>query len=308
MLTDPAGHVPVLADEVMDLLSPRGGQTVVDATLGLGGHARLLAEAIGPTGTLVGFDVDPANLETARDRLSSAPCSVRVMHGNFAELADGLAELGIKQVDVILADLGVSSTQLDEGDRGFSFLRDGPLDMRMDPRLTETAADLVNRLKERPLGDLIYYNAQETASRKIARYICEVRRSGRITRTSQLAQVVADALRVNPDSRRTKIHPATKTFQALRMAVNNEIGCLESLLAAAPGLLRPDGRIGIIAFHSGEDKPVKLDFRKRKGEGVYELLTKRPVVASEQERATNPRSRSAKLRVARRLPTATHTG
>jgi 16S rRNA (cytosine1402-N4)-methyltransferase len=174
--------------------------------------------------------------------------------------------------------------------------------MRMDSRLTTKAVDLVNRLKERELGDLIYYNAQEHGSRRIARRICEVRRQGRIKTTGQLAEVVAGALRVNPKSHKAKIHPATRTFQALRIAVNDEIGCLDKLLEAAPGLLNPGGRVGVIAFHSVEDKPVKLDFRKRKGEGIYRVETKRPIVADDAERRSNPRARSAKLRVAVRLP------
>ena len=210
--------------------------------------------------------------------------------------------MGVGGVDVLLADLGVSSTQLDDAARGFSFQRDGPLDMRMDPRLTVTAADLVNRLKERELGDLLYYNAQEMASRKIARRVCHVRREGRITTTGRLAEIVAAALRVDPASRKAKIHPATRTFLALRMAVNDESPRLLQLLAGAPDILNPEGRIGVIAFHSVEDKPVKTDFRQRKAEGIYRIVTKKPVVASPEERRSNPRSRSAKLRVAVRLP------
>jgi 16S rRNA (cytosine1402-N4)-methyltransferase len=203
---------------------------------------------------------------------------------------------------VLFADLGVSSTQLEDASRGFSFQRDGPLDMRMDPRLEVTAADLVNRLKERQLGDLFYHNAQEFRARRIARRICEARRDKRITRTGQLVRIVAGALGVDADSRRAKIHPATRTFMALRIAVNQEITNLESLLAAAPERLRPGGRIGIIAFHSVEDKPVKMDFRRRKNDGIYRIVTKKPVTADAEERRSNPRARSAKLRVAIRLP------
>ena len=173
--------------------------------------------------------------------------------------------------------------------------------MRMDPRLTVTAADLVNGLKDRELGDLLYYNAQETASRRISKRICAVRREGRITTTGALARIIADVLGVDPESRKAKIHPATRTFMALRMAVNDEIPCLEALLAAAPDVLGPGGRLAIIAFHSVEDKPVKTDFRKRKAEGIYNILTKKPIVAGAEERRANPRSRSAKLRVAVRV-------
>jgi 16S rRNA (cytosine1402-N4)-methyltransferase len=294
---DPLGHTPVLTRAVCELLAARPGDTVVDATVGAGGHARLLAKSLGggpARGCLIGLDVDPVNLELARKRLADCPCRVELLHANFAELGAALETVGVSQVDVLFADLGVSSTQLDDAERGFSFRRDGPLDMRMDPRLRVRAADLVNRLKERELG--------EPASRKIARRICEVRREGRITRTGQLADIVAQAVRVDPDARPGRIHPATRVFLALRMAVNDEPAALVTLLEAAPAVLGPGGRFGVIAFHSVEDKPVKLDFRRRRKEKVYELLTTRPVVAEEAERRDNPRSRSAKLRVAVRLP------
>lgn len=296
------GHTPVLVEQVCTLLAPEPGQVVVDATIGTAGHASLFVDCIGEAGTLIGLDVDPKNLAIARDRLADATCRVELRHGNFRELADVLRSIGVEQVDVLFADLGVSSTQLDDVSRGFSFRGDAPLDMRLDPRLKTTAADLVNRLKERELGDLLYFNAQETQSRRIAKRICHVRREGRITRTEHLVRVVCDAMHVNPLSRKSKIHPATRTFQALRMAVNDEIPCLESLLKAAPSVLKPGGRIGVIAFHSVEDRPVKLDFRERKNEGVYGVVTKKPVVADAVERQANPRSRSAKLRVAVRLP------
>ncbi|MGB2987734.1 MAG: 16S rRNA (cytosine(1402)-N(4))-methyltransferase RsmH [Phycisphaerae bacterium] len=299
---EPGGHTPALTRAVCELLDVRPGETIVDATVGLGGHARLFAEALGPEGTLIGLDVDPANLELARRALEGAACRVELLHANFAELRETLDSIGIAAVDVLFADLGVSSTQLDDAGRGFSFQRDGPLDMRMDPRLKVTAADLVNRLKERELGDVFYHNAQELAGRKIARRICERRREGRITTTGRLAKIVATAVGVDPTSRKSKIHPATRCFMALRIAVNDEIRCLEALLAAASELLRPGGRIGVIAFHSVEDKPVKMDFRKRKNEGIYRIVTKKPVTADAEERQSNPRSRSAKLRVAIRLP------
>ena len=311
MESDTAGHIPVLSEQVCRLLEVKPGETVVDATVGLAGHAMLFFEALAREGTLVGLDADPANLAIGRRRLiraaavedgsSQSPIRIELVHANFAELETVLSRLGIRSVDVIFADLGMSSTQLDDAERGFSFQRDGPLDMRMDPRIKVTAADLVNRLGERELGDLIYHNSQERASRRIARRICEVRRQKRITTTSALVEVIANALRVNPASRRSRIHPATKTFQALRMAVNEETRCLGALLDAAPRLLAPDGRIGIVAFHSVEDKAVKLNFRARSSDGIYRIVTKRPVTAEEAERQANPRSRSAKLRVATRL-------
>lgn len=295
------GHTPVLPRDVDELLAVREGETVVDLTVGLGGHAWRFAQRLGPAGTLIGLDVDPANLAAARERLAPGTCRVELLHANFAEVGAVLASLELAGADVLLADLGVSSTQLDVGARGFSFQQDGPLDMRMDPRLGSTAADLINRLKEKELSDLLYYNAQETGARRISRRICEERREGRITTTVRLASIVADALGMDPQSRRDKIHPATRTFLALRMAVNDEIGCLRKLLSAAPGVLKAGGRFGVIAFHSVEDKEVKRDFRQRKTEGVYRILTKKPIVADGAERAVNPRSRSAKLRVVERL-------
>ncbi len=296
------GHTPVLPEEVRDLLAVSEGDIVVDATVGLGGHSSLLAKALGASGRLIGLDVDPLNLDIARKRLEGVTPRVDLLQGNFAELGELLSSLEIAKVDVILADLGVSSTQLDQGDRGFSFRHDGPLDMRMDPRLEVTAEDLVNRWKEDDMSSALYYNAQEFRSRKIAKRICHVRREGRIKTTKELAAIVCRSMGVSDgNSRRSKIHPATKTFQALRMAVNQEIPNLETLLEIAPNFLNPGGRIGIIAFHSVEDKVVKLDFRKRKSEEVYQVLTKKPVTACEDERLANPRSRSAKLRVAKRL-------
>lgn len=295
------GHTPVLPAEVCGLLAVRPGDIIADVTLGLGGHARLLAEAAGPEGVLVGLDVDPENLVEARRRLADLPCRVELLHANFAELPQALRSVGVEKVDVLFADLGVASTHLDQPHRGFSFRQDGPLDMRMDPRLTTTAADLINRLPEKELGDLIYGASQEPGSRRIARAIYEARRGSRITTTAQLSAVVCRALGVNPDARRSRIHPATRTFQAMRIAVNDEVRVLERLLELAPDVLRAGARFGVIAFHSIEDRPIKLDFRRRKSEGLYDILTKHPVVASEPERLSNPRSRSAKLRVAVRL-------
>lgn len=301
-LEDAAGHIPVLPREVCEFLAPQAGETVVDATIGLGGHALLMAERIGPTGRIIGIDVDPENLAEARTRLAGVNCRVDLVRGNFSEIVSLLRSVGVERTDVLLADLGMSSTHVDRAERGFSFLRDGPLDMRMDPDLTVTASELVNRLKEKDLADLLYRNSQEPASRVVARRICEVRRDGRITTTQRLAALVADTMGIDPGARWGKTHPATRVFQALRMAVNDELNALESLLKAAPSVLRAGGRFGVIAFHSLEDKPVKLDFRARKSENVYRIATAKPIVAEEDERVSNPRSRSAKLRVAVRLP------
>ena len=296
-----SGHTAVLPREVVELLGVRPGETVVDATVGAGGHAHILGEQLGGEGLLVGLDADPSSLEVARSNLSDLRVRVQLVAANFSELSEALARIGITRADVILADLGISSTQLDEAGRGFSFQRDGPLDMRINPGQKVTAADLVNGLREQQLGDLFYHNAQEFGGRRIAKFICEARRNSRITTTGRLADVVCRALDENPESRKSKIHPATRTFLALRMAVNRELPNLEALLEAAPGVVNSCGRIGVIAFHSVEDKIVKLDFRRRVKEGVYRVLTKKPVIASEDERKLNPRSRSAKLRVAERV-------
>jgi 16S rRNA (cytosine1402-N4)-methyltransferase len=297
----PAEHIPVLSQPVLELLRVSPGEVVCDATVGLAGHARLLGDATGSGGQLIGMDADPGNLDLARRHLEGCPAPFRLFHANFAALDAVLKEADLDAVDVVLADLGVSSNQLDDPARGFSFTHVGPLDMRMDPTLTETAADLVNRLKEDELSDLIYFNAQERFSRRIGKRICDVRREKRITTTAELAAVVCDALHADPKSHRAKIHPATRTFMALRMAVNDELGALRSLLATAARVLRPGGRIGVIAFHSVEDGVVKRDFAQRKQRGDYRLLTKRPVIAGPEEREANPRSRSAKLRVAERV-------
>lgn len=299
-----ARHTPVLTEAVGELLAPGVGQIVVDATVGLAGHAMMFTEWIGSAGTLIGLDVDAANLAVAERRLAGAPCKVLLVRRNFAELDEVLASAGLGGADVVFADLGVSSTQLDDPERGMSFQHDGPLDMRMDDRLTTTAADLVNALRENELADLIYINGQERFSRRIAKRICWARRDKRITTTGELVRVVCNALDVDPTSRRSKIHPATRVFQALRIEVNRELDCLGTLLAKAPELLNPNGRIGVISFHSLEDGMVKRDFRARKSEGLYEIVTKRPVVADASERSANRRSRSAKLRVARRTERA----
>ncbi|MCH7703035.1 MAG: 16S rRNA (cytosine(1402)-N(4))-methyltransferase RsmH [Planctomycetes bacterium] len=298
MSEGPAAHTPVLLREVCELTTPSPGETVLDATVGLGGHARAIADRLGPTGLLVGLDVDASNLATAERTLEGVEPRVVLTRANFRDLDVVLAEAGIDGVDVLLVDLGISSAQLGDPGRGFSFQSDGPLDMRMDDRLGDKASDLINRLGERDLADLIYYNANERASRRIAKAICRARRDQRITTTSRLVAIVAQALGVDPKSRRSKIHPATRTFQALRIAVNDELGALAELLEKAPRYLNPGGRLAAISFHSLEDRLVKRSFRQGRTDGLYEIRTKKPVLAGEDERRSNPRSRSAKLRVA----------
>ncbi len=286
----------MLTREIVEHLAPPPGGTVVDLTVGLGGHAALLLEHIGPQGRLVGFDVDAGTLELARERLSGF-ANVQLVHSNFKRLSEVLEELGIAEVDAVIADLGVSSAQLDDAERGLSFNHDGPLDMRLNRESTTTAADLVNRLSETELADLIYNNGQERMSRRIARAIHAARRDARITRTSQLADIVCRAMGVNPNSRRSKIHPATRTFMALRIATNSEFEVLNDMLLTLPHALRTGGRAAVISFHSLEDGMCKRCFRALAAEGVISLVNKRPITATQEEREKNPRARSAKLRV-----------
>jgi len=296
-------HEPVLCEPLMSILNPQPGAVVVDATIGMGGHARLLAAAIGPAGRLIGLDVDEANLQRAGARLTEAGAEgphVELIRANFRELSACLAARGLDRVDIILADLGVSTNQLLDPQRGMTFAADGPLDMRLDYRLPRTAADLVNALSEGELSDLIYFTSQERFSRRIAKRICEARREGRIRTTAQLARIVCSAVGLSGQGHRERIHPATRTFLALRMAVNQELENLATLLAAAAERLSVGGRVAVISFHSGEDRVVKQDFLDRKRAGVYEVETKKPIRPTSEEVQRNPRSRSAKLRVARR--------
>lgn len=297
------GHEPVLTDAVTTIIAPKPGETVVDATIGHGGHARLLAQAIGPEGRLIGLDVDPKNLDRSREFLKQAGIldtgpHIDFVRANFKELESVLDSLGVAKVDVILADLGVSTDQLLDTSIGLTFTHDAPLDMRLDDRVDRSAADLVNALTEKELSDILFFNSQERFSRRIAKRICQVRREGRIRRTSELVNIVCSALGVSAHSHLGKIHPATRTFLALRMAVNHETENLEALLAAAPRRLTPGGRVAIISFHSGEDRIVKHNFLEQQRGNVYEIKTKKPVNPTSEEIRRNPRSRSAKMRVA----------
>jgi 16S rRNA (cytosine1402-N4)-methyltransferase len=274
---------------------------MVDATIGQGGHSFLFGTHLGPEGMLVGLDVDPRSLERARQRLASLTCKVLLVKSNFASMAECLGELGIEKVDFILADLGFNSAQLADDTIGLSFrAEDMPLDMRIDESLTTTAADIVNGYDEKSLADLIFEYGQDRASRRIARYIVRRRQQERITTTGQLVEIVCSALRTPGGKYRPRKHPATRTFQALRIAVNREMENLDRLLATAPTLLKPGGCLAVISFHSLEDGRVKRDFKRHQQDGVYELLTKKPIVADEQEIAENRRSRSAKLRIAKK--------
>ncbi len=297
-------HDPVLADRAVELLAVRRGLTVVDATLGHGGHAVRFASILGKEGRLIGLDVDPENLTRARDRLEAARTddwpTLHLFRANFADIPQVLKAIEVPQVHVLLADLGLSTDQMLDSSRGLSFLEDGPLDMRLDPDLPTTAADLVNRLSESELADLLYHNAQERYSRRIARRICQARHRARIRRSGELVAIVTAALAGTPRSPKIKIHPATRTFLALRMAVNRELENLQSFLAIAPKTLYSQGRVGVLTFHSGEDRIVKQDFLDRRRAGIYELVTPKPVQPLRDELDRNPRARSAKFRVAAR--------
>ncbi len=294
-------HIPVLTAPLLEILRPGPNEVGIDCTLGLGGHARAVLEREDSV-RLIGLDMDPSALERAGENLGSLSSRVTLIHSNFADLLRILSDLNQPAADFIYADLGVNSTQLDESPRGFSFQHDAPLDMRMDPNLGKRAADLVNSLREPELGDLIFQYGEEGRSKKIAKLICQARRSHRIDSTAELAGIVCQALGVDPGNLgRQRIHPATKTFQALRIAVNNELGNLEKLLKIVPGILKPGGRFAVISFHSLEDRLVKEDFRTRSQDGVYEILTPKPIEADPSEILRNPRSRSAKLRAAQKV-------
>ena len=291
-------HVPVLLQTAIRYLNVRRGGVVVDATLGYAGHASEIARRLGREGKLIGFDRDPEALELARkrldalgDELGAEMPAVELHDVEFSRAAEVLRGV---QVDGLLADFGISSIHLSEARRGFSFQADGPLDMRMNPREGTTAEQVVNHMDEKELADVIYEFGEERRSRRIARAIVRARP---VTTTAQLARVVAAAA---PAMKSERIHAATRTFQALRIYVNAELSEIESLLDAAPGLVKPGGRLVLISFHSLEDRRVKDALREGARQGVWEVLTRKPETADAEETDRNPRARSAKLRAAER--------
>jgi len=287
------GHVPVLLKEAIDFLAVKRGGTYLDATVGLGGHSYEIAKRLGAPGHLIGFDKDPAALERAREKLTALdePPEITLIHGSFAEVAERIAPAWL---DGLMADLGVSSLQLGDAARGFSFQAEGPLDMRMNPMSGETAEQVVNHLDERKLADVIYEFGEERRSRRIARAIV---RSRPIRTTQHLVEVISTAAR---SMKHERIHPATRTFQALRIFVNRELDDLKALLESAASVLKPGGRLVVISFHSLEDRIVKDALRGGKDK-YFRVLTKKPLTASEEEIDRNPRSRSAKMRAAERM-------
>ena len=298
-MTNEPRHIPVMATEVEGALDLKVGAVVVDGTLGLGGHAAMMAAQIGAQGHLIGIDQDSRAIELARVRLKDFKGRLDIVKSNFSRLDEVLEGVGVEAVDAILLDLGVSSLQLDDPARGFSFRSDGPLDMRMDADALTTAEALVNELPEKELADLIFHYGEERFSRRIAQRIVAARAGQRIRTTGELADIV---LRSLPRGyQRDKLHPATRTFQALRIAVNRELDVLEQALGQAFKRVKVGGRIAVIAFHSLEDRIVKERFRALAREGCAALLTKKPLRPTEAEAADNPRSRSARLRVMERI-------
>lgn len=288
-------HQSVLLAEVLEYLNPQTGGVYMDGTMGLGGHSRALLEKSSPDGRVIGFEWDEAAIARSRIRLGEYGGRLTVVRRNFAEIAEGLQEAGVELLDGLLIDIGLSSLQLDMGERGFSFQRDEPLDMRMDNRREVTAASILATCTEDELADIFYYYGEERQARRIAAEVVSRRRQEEILTSKQFALLVARAVprRFHPQ----KIHVATKVFQALRIAVNTELENLARILDEAPVFLRPGARFCVISFHSLEDRMVKRKFRAHP---ELEVLTQRPVAAGVGEVAANPRSRSARLRVAQR--------
>jgi 16S rRNA (cytosine1402-N4)-methyltransferase len=307
-------HIPVMPGPVLELLNCKPGGVYVDGTIGAGGYARSILDKSAPDGVMLGLDWDLEAIERVRKGLAGYGQRLILEKADFADIRRVLHEHGILQVDGIVADLGVSSFQIEEPQRGFSFMHEGPLDMRMDRDLPQTAADLVNTLPEKDLADLIYRYGEERLSRRIARAISETRRKGRIENTRQLAELIRKAVPGTRDSFR--IHPATRTFQALRIAVNREIDSLQRFLPEALGVLNPGGRLCVVAFHSLEDRVVKETFRawarscrcpresaacQCGGKPLVRLLTRKALRPSPDEIERNPRARSARLRAVEKL-------
>ena len=301
-------HIPVLLAEVLAALAPRPGQTIVDCTLGLGGHSAAILERLKPDGRLIALDLDPQNIADARvtlQRVRGREGTVRfdLFNTNFAGIQSVLAQAGVEdgKVDALLADIGVASTQIDDPARGFSYRRPGPLDMRMDPTRGQPASVLVNRMTERELADAILELGDETDAPKIASLIVRRRAQAPIETTQQLMAIVCEARDFTIErGAGAKLHPAARTFQALRILTNRELANLDRLLTVLPEVLKPNGIAAIITFHSGEDRRVKNNFREGYRSGIYSQETRDPIVATEQEKKDNPRSKSAKLRWVRR--------
>jgi 16S rRNA (cytosine1402-N4)-methyltransferase len=292
-MSDATVHIPVLFNEVLEQLQPAPGEIFVDGTLGGGGHTRALAERVGPEGRVIAVDLDNVAVERASTTLAGLP--IAVANSSYADIPEVLDEVGVAAVDGVLLDLGLSSDQLADVARGFSYLSEGELDMRFDLDRGEPAWRMIERMSEEHLANVIYQYGEERFSRRIAKKIVEQRRSDPIRTASQLAELVRSCV---PRSRGHNIDPATRTFQALRIAVNGELDALQTALKRLPAYLKPGGRLAIISFHSLEDRIVKEAFRD---DERLNAITRKPIIASEEESNRNPRARSAKLRVAERV-------
>jgi len=290
-------HIPVLLQQVLDVIDPQPGQIVVDCTLGLGGHAAVLLQNISPGGRLIAIEFDAANIALSQPILERAGGQFDISHNNFAALPNVLRELGVDRVDAVFADLGVASPQIDDPSRGFSYRRPGPLDMRMNTARGQSAAALVNRMSQRELADAILEYGDETDANEIARLIVERRAQEPIVTTEALTAIICEARDFTlKRAAGAKLHPAARTFQALRILVNREMANLERLLAVLPECLKPGGMAAIISFHSGEDRRVKHAFKAGLDQGIYSQISPDVIVADEEEIAVNGRSRSAKMR------------
>jgi 16S rRNA (cytosine1402-N4)-methyltransferase len=293
-------HVPVLIEQVLQVMSPQPGQVIADCTLGLGGHAAALLERVKPQGRLIGIDFDLANITLARARLDAVGGQFELFQNNFAALPTVLAQAGLERIDGVLTDLGVASPQIDDPARGFSYRQPGPLDMRMNPARGQPASAFVNRMGERELAAALLELGDETDAPQIARHIVQRRKINPITTTQELMAVVCEARDFTLErAAGAKLHPASRTFLALRILVNRELANLDRLLAVLPDVLGPGATAAIISFHSGEDRRVKDAFRAGLRAGIYSDISRSPIIADEAEQESNPRSRSAKLRWAR---------
>jgi len=291
-------HIPVLAKTLAEQIKLPRDAVMVDATIGQGGHSLLFGRDLGPEGIIIGLDIDENAIRRAQLKLKDLACKVILIHSNFALVSEQVHKQGIEEVDFILADLGVCSAQLVDEERGLSFQKNMPLDMRFDKSIKTTAADIINNTDEKSLAELIFRFGEERASRRIASFIVEHRKRQPITTTGQLAMIIAKAI---GKSEKGRIHPATQTFQALRIAVNNELDNLQKLLDSAPKLLKKGGHIAIISFHSLEDRIVKNNFKQNVERNIYKLITKKPIEATREEISVNRRARSAKLRIAQKI-------
>jgi 16S rRNA (cytosine1402-N4)-methyltransferase len=304
--TPPGQHRPVLLEEVLAVLAPQPGDVAVDATVGWAGHAAELLRRVGPGGRLIGIDLDGENLPHARERLTAVGLPFALHHGNFAGLPVVLAAEGVAAADVILADLGMSSMQVDDPRRGFSYVRDGPLDMRMNRARGRTAAEVLATIPEAELAQALRELGDEPEAGRVAAALMAARQRQPLERTGDVARVLLELhgergrWRLHPAPGRWNLHPAARTFQALRILVNRELASLVQLLRVLPACLAPGGRAAVISFHSGEDRLVKAAFRDGLHAGLYGAVAQEPVRAAAAERQANPRSRSAKLRWARR--------